>query len=387
MDHLPRTTAEKRLSENRFSGRLPGNRASMDNSRGGSRLLAVRLDSAGDVLLAGPAVRAMAARGTVDLLTGPAGADAARLLPGVDEVHTWSCPWIVADPPAVDPASTDALVTMLAGRYDHAVVFTSFHQSALPTALLLRLAGVRRISAFSEDYPGSLLDDRVAPPGDVPEAERALHLATQAGFALPVGDDGLLSVRTAAAPEGLDRGRFVVVHPGTSAPARAWPAQRWRDCVRALDEAGHRVLVSGSPSERELTAVVAGSRGVDLGGRTTLAQLAALLSRADALVVANTGPAHLAAATRTPVVSLFAPTVPLRRWAPYGVPLAVLGDQQAPCRGTRAVQCPVPNHPCLGSVTATDVVEALEELLRRTNGGGTSSAATNPPPRKNEVHA
>ena len=148
----------------------------MDNSRGGPRLLAVRLDSAGDVLLAGPAVRAMAARGSVDLLTGPAGADAARLLPGVDEVHVWSCPWIVADPPSVDPASTDALVTMLADRYDHAVVFTSFHQSALPTALLLRLAGVRRISAYSEDYPGSLLDDRVAPPGDLPEAERALHL-------------------------------------------------------------------------------------------------------------------------------------------------------------------------------------------------------------------
>jgi hypothetical protein len=61
--------------------------------------LLARLDSDGDVLLAGPAVRAVAASGDrVVLLVGPAGAAAARLLPGVDEVVVWSCPWVVADP-------------------------------------------------------------------------------------------------------------------------------------------------------------------------------------------------------------------------------------------------------------------------------------------------
>ncbi|WP_370617880.1 glycosyltransferase family 9 protein [Mumia sp. Pv 4-285] len=356
-----------------------------DFPRAAGRLLAVRLDSAGDVLLAGPAVRAMAAAGEVDLLVGPAGADAARLLPGVDEVHVWTCPWIVAGAPAVDPASLDDLVTSLAGRYDHAVVFTSFHQSALPTALVLRLAGVSRISAYSEDYPGSLLDDRVAPPGDVPEAERALDLARRAGFALPADDDGRLRVRLGAPTDATPLGRFVVVHPGTSAPARAWEPRRWRACVRALTRAGHQVAVSGSPSERDLTAYVAGPDAVDLGGRTTLAELAVVLSRADALVVANTGPAHLAAATGTPVVSLFAPTVPLRRWAPYGVPLAVLGDQDAPCRGTRAVRCPVPDHPCLGSVTPDAVVEALTSLLRDSSDD--AALSVKPPVTKDEVNA
>jgi ADP-heptose:LPS heptosyltransferase len=101
---------------------------------------------------------------------------------------------------------------------------------------------------------------------------------------------------------------------------------------------------------------------VDLGGRTTLAQLADVLDRATAVVVANTGPAHLAAAVGTPVVSLFAPTVPARRWAPYGVPVVLLGDQRAPCRDTRATTCPVPGHPCLSSVTAHDVAGALSRL-------------------------
>jgi ADP-heptose:LPS heptosyltransferase len=79
-------------------------------------------------------------------------------------------------------------------------------------------------------------------------------------------------------------------------------------------------------------------------------------------VAGNTGPAHLAAAVGTPVVPLFAPVVPAARWAPYGVPTVLLGDQDAPCRDTRARECPVPGHPCLTSVTPQDVVAAVEKL-------------------------
>jgi ADP-heptose:LPS heptosyltransferase len=91
--------------------------------------------------------------------------------------------------------------------------------------------------------------------------------------------------------------------------------------------------------------------------------MAGLLDGAAAVVVGNTGPAHLAAAVGTPVVSLFAPVVPAARWAPYGVPTVLLGDQDAPCRDTRARECPVPGHPCLTSVTAADVVAAVEKLV------------------------
>ena len=114
--------------------------------------LVVRLDNAGDVLLAGPAVRAAAAGSRrVTMLAGPNGAAAARLLPGVDEVLVWRCPWIDGAPEPVDPADVDRLVETLAGqRFDRALVLTSFHQSPLPTALLLRLAGVPWVGAVSE---------------------------------------------------------------------------------------------------------------------------------------------------------------------------------------------------------------------------------------------
>jgi ADP-heptose:LPS heptosyltransferase len=330
---------------------------------GARTVLVARLDNAGDVLLQGPMVRALAnGADRVVFLAGPAGAAAAELLPGVDEVWTWACPWILGDPPPVDADDLAVLTERVrALAPDEAVVSTSFHQSPLPLALLLRSADVPRISAISVDYPGSLLDVRHRVDDDLPEPERALSLARAAGFDLPPGDDGRLALRRPLPTADLSPG-YIVLHPGASVPARAWPAQRCAEAVEALADAGHRVLVTGGPSERELTAFVAGRRGVDLGGGTTLAEMAALLDGAAAVVVGNTGPAHLAAAVGTPVVSLFAPVVPAARWAPYGVPTVVLGDQSAACRGTRARECPVPGHPCLTSVTAQDVVAAVEEL-------------------------
>ncbi len=331
------------------------------------RILAVRLDNAGDVLLSGPALRAIAAGADeLTVLAGPHGAEAARLLPGVDHVLEWRCPWIDGRPPAVASADVPGLVGRLsAGRFDAAVIFTSFHQSPLPTALLARMAGIAWTGAISVDYPGSLLDLRHGLDDDIPEPERALSLARAAGFELPAGDDGSLCVRTPLPDvRGLVGPRpYVVLHPGTSVPARAWPAHRFAETARLLAGAGWQVVVTGSASETELCAHVAGEVATNLAGRTPLGLLAGVLGRSSALVVGNTGPAHLAAAVGTPVVSLYAPTVPAVRWAPYGVRYVLLGDQHAPCRDTRATRCPVPGHPCLSSVEPVDVLAALSSLV------------------------
>jgi len=327
------------------------------------RVLVARSDSAGDVLLAGPAVRAVAERAAhLTLLCGPRGRAAAELLPGVDDLIEWRVPWIDPEPPPVSRAGIDALVDRFAaGRFDEAVILTSFHQSPLPLALLLRMAGVPRISALSVDYPGSLLDVRHRADDDVPEPERALAIAGAAGFPLPPWDDGRLRLRPDLPEADLPAGPYIVVHPGASVPARACPPDVMRAVVAVLS-AHHRVLVTGSPAERELTAHVAGSVAEDLGGRTDLARLAVVLRHASVAVVANTGPAHLAAAVGTPVVSLFAPTVPWARWRPYGVPVVRLGDRHAPCRDTRAAICPVPGHPCLSTVDPMEVLAAVRSL-------------------------
>lgn len=329
--------------------------------------LVVRLDSAGDVLLAGPAVRAVAASSEATVvLCGPHGEPAARLLPGVDEVLVWAAPWIGVPPVPVEPAAVDDLVRVLAAeRFDRALVLGSFHQCPLPTALLLRLAGVPWVGADCEDYPGALLDLRHHRAEHRHEAEAALDLARAAGFGLPSGDDGRLRVRPAPDTIALTGpGPYVVVHPGSAVPARAPSPALAAEAVRALLDAGHRVVVTGSAAERGLTAAVAAPGATDLGGRTDLAALAGVLACAEAVVVGNTGPAHLAAAVGTPVVSLFAPVVPAERWRPYGVPHVLLGRQDAPCADSRARVCPVPGHPCLGAVTGTAIRRAVESLTR-----------------------
>ncbi len=335
-------------------------------------MLVVRLDSMGDVLMAGPAVRAVAAADTeVWLLAGPRGRSAARLLPGVDHLRVLGVPWITAVDRPVDAAMVaelDAIVEE--ARPDEAIILTAAHQSPLPIALLLRLAGVPVIRGASVEASAGLLDGRWIPgeafPEDVPEPERNLAIVRLSGYDLPEGDDGRLHVDLPSErPAALDRlpASYVAVHPGAQYPAREYPAGHFAEVVRLLTQAGHAVAVTGGDHERALTAQVAGGSGVDLGGALDLVGTAQVLAGASVVIVGNTGPAHLAAAVGAPIVSLFSAVVDPERWAPYGVPVELLGDRTAACRGSRATQCPVPGHPCLTGVVPAQVVAAAERLL------------------------
>ncbi len=367
------------------------------------RVLAVRLDSDGDVLLTGPALTALrtgpdgAPADRVDLLASPAGAAAARLLPAVDGVLVFDAPWSGYTPAPLDPAAVMGLVQQLAARrYDECVVFTSFHQSPLPTALLARMAGIGTVAGTSEAYPGALLDVRHRRPGTVDrdghdtgtggphEVLAALDLVAATGRAVPPAAQVRLALRAplpdvAGLLSGVPRG-YVVLHPGASVPSRAPSPALARSLAAALAASGRTVVVTGGPAEVALGAQVSGAGPgvVDLTGRTDLAQLAAVLAGAAAVVVGNTGPAHLAAAVGTPVVSLFAPVVPVERWAPWGVACTVLGDQGAACRLTRARTCPVPGHPCL-DLDPGAVVAAVGALTGTPPGPPPGSPPGRPP--------
>jgi ADP-heptose:LPS heptosyltransferase len=333
-----------------------------------SRAVVARLDSAGDVLITGPAVRAVAAtHHGVTYLAGPRGRTAAELLPAVDEIIEWQAPWVDFDSPELTGDHVESLVKQLRDVAPERVyIFTSFHQSPLPLALICRMASVTWIGAISEDYPGTLLDLRHHVEGGVPEPLRALSLVRAAGCELPDGDDGALRVRRPGLSEDLaetlGEPPFVVFHPGAAVPARRPTTARSAQMVAALAAAGHRVVVTGDESERDLTAAVAGDDGVDLGGRTSLAMLGAVYAAAKVVVAPNTGPAHLAAAVGAPVVSLFAPVVPASQWSPYGHNVIRLGNQNAPCRLTRARICPVDGHPCLDGITDGELLAAVDRL-------------------------
>jgi ADP-heptose:LPS heptosyltransferase len=339
-----------------------------------AHVLVARLDNLGDVLLAGPAVRAVAGgAGRVTFLAGPRGADAARLLPGVDEVVVFDAPWVGYEPAAAGRPAMEGLIDIVRSLgVDAAVILTSDHQSPLPLALLLRMAGVPLIAGISHDHPGSLLDVRASLDPALHEVEQALDLVGRIGYVLPAGDDGSLSI-------GFDRQRlrgsdsYVVVHPGATAAARAIDVGRAGAIVRALDAAGHQVVVTGGATEARAVKRVAsaGSGARALAGEHDLGGLATVLRDAAVVVAGNTGPAHLAAAVGTPVVSVFAPVVPWTRWKPWAVPTVVLGDLEITCRGCRSLVCPLDGQPCLAPATPEAVVAAVAALSRTPSGATT----------------
>jgi ADP-heptose:LPS heptosyltransferase len=111
-----------------------------------------------------------------------------------------------------------------------------------------------------------------------------------------------------------------VVHPGSTSPARRWPARRFAEVARRLDQAGHHVVVTGSPAERRLAGRVAALAGLPdsrvLAGHTDVGALAALVAAARMVVCGDTGVAHLATGYGTPSVVLFGPETPAR-WGPH----------------------------------------------------------------------
>jgi ADP-heptose:LPS heptosyltransferase len=342
----------------------------------GERVLVARLDSDGDVLLAGPAIRAIAETGArVTLLCSTRGEAAAALLPGVRDRIVFDAPWVLADPPPVDNGRVRALSDEVARReFDTTMILTSFHQTPLPLALLLRMAGVGRIGANSVDYPGSLVDVRVVPREDAHEVERNLTVAARLGYRLPPGDDGGLAILPLTATGPCDHRPYVAVHPGASVRARAWSPRANARTVGALVADGWRVVVTGSDADVAVAGTVRGaahpSQVENLAGRTSLRELAAVLAGAAAVVVGNTGPAHLAAAVGTPVVSVFAPTVPAANWRPWKVPHVLLGQQDIGCAGCRCHRCPVVGQPCLAGISAEDVVRAVRRVARVVAGRG-----------------
>ncbi|WP_442968628.1 glycosyltransferase family 9 protein [Ralstonia sp. 1B3] len=159
---------------------------------------------------------------------------------------------------------------------------------------------------------------------------------------------------------------WIVLHPGATAASRRYPPDRFAHIACTLaNRYGCPVLVTGAPAEAELVqqvclpGLIAGQRVMNLAGVLTLGELAALIEGAALLVSNNSGPVHLAAATQTPVVDLYALTNP--QHTPWAVPHAVL-SHQVPCRYCYRSVCPLGHQACLTGVTEEEVVAAAHPL-------------------------
>jgi ADP-heptose:LPS heptosyltransferase len=336
-------------------------------------LLVVRPDNLGDVLLAGPAIaalRAAAPLARIDLLASPAGAQAAKLLPDLDDTVVASVSWQQIATTA-EPPDTALVAELTQRRYDAAVVLTSFSQSPWPAGYALQRAGVPVRAGTSKEFGGTGLTHWVpAPDDDLHQVDRALYILGRLGVALPTSPPTLhaavpaqsrADAHTALAAAGLAPDEpYAVVLPGASCSARRWPADRFRAAATQLAEKGLPVAVSGPVAEQELVDAVTsdGTAGVvGLAGALDVPGLAGLLAGAAVAVTNNSGGMHLADAVGTPVVALFSGTEDEGQFRPRSVPAEVLRVPTwcSPCRQFR---CPF-GLECLDLAPQTVVAAAL----------------------------
>jgi lipopolysaccharide heptosyltransferase II len=342
-------------------------------------LLAIRLDGMGDLLMTTPALRALKEQRPrrVTLLTSGAGRIVAEGLPFLDDVITFAAPWIKTGEPA-SPDDTLRLAAQLRERaFDGAVIFTVCTQSALPAAMLARLSGVPRRLAYCRENPYHLLTDWLPDPDRDPnagvrhEVQRHLELVAAVGsyardvrlqYAVSGGARASMAAKALAAGAGADT-RWLVLHPGASAPSRRYPTALFADVARRLSrDARWDVVLAGGNEDVDAIAAMkeAAPAASSLAGALDFAELAALIERASVVVCNNSSPAHLAAAVGTPVVDLYALTNP--QHTPWSVPHRALW-RDVPCRWCLKSVCPQGHQRCLAGVSAHDVVRAVDELF------------------------
>jgi lipopolysaccharide heptosyltransferase II len=346
------------------------------------RILCVRLDAMGDVLMTGPAISAIKSgrkETNVVLLTSTSGAVAGRLLPAVDEIVEYSSPWMKATACREDPSSDIEMIDRLRRmRIDAAIIFTVYSQNPLPAALLCYLAGIPLRTAHCRENPYQLLTHWVRefePDEDVRhEVRRQLDLVAAVGFD---ASDERMSVGISADATGRVVGRmrskgidpfsesWIVLHAGATAASRRYPTESFAAVVSRLTSQGYRIVLTGDASEcsivDEIRWLSDRKNTVSVCGDLNFEQLAALIQLAPLLISNNSSPVHLASALGTPVVDLYALTNP--QHTPWMVPNRVLFSD-VPCRFCYRSVCPEGHHECLRGVTPDQVFDAAMELLK-----------------------
>lgn len=289
------------------------------------KVLVVKIAAIGDLLMATPALRALKRdprTAAVHLLAGGSIAPLVRDHPDADKVIYLDDRRVFHGGPVA--RSAEVLRVALALRREKYDVGFNFHRD-WRFNIILFLAGCRRRIGFVRGgRKPRLLTEAVAVEGIKHHIFHYCDLLRPLGIfcldfkmAFPLGAEALSAAAAKfLAPSGLDD--FVVLAPGGAANvkeemgSRRWPVENFSALAGLLLAAGQRVVLMGSGGDAGLSARVKADHPavVDLSGRTTLAEAAAVLKRSRLLVCNDSGLMHLAAAVGARVVSIFGPTHP-----------------------------------------------------------------------------
>jgi ADP-heptose:LPS heptosyltransferase len=306
-------------------------------------ILVLRALGVGDLATAVPALRALrsayprrqltlAAPSWLAPLVGLTGA-VDRLIP-VEDLASYRWP---------TPTPTPVLAVNLHGRGPQS-------HRLLAASRPGRMLAFRNVAADHPDGPQWMADEH--------EVDRWCRLLRW--HAIPADRDDL----DLLAPPERAASDVTIVHPGAKSGTRRWPPDRYAQVARALADAGHRVVVTGSAGERDRAVRVAHAAGLPasaaLAGRTGLGELCALVASARLVVSGDTGIAHLATGYRRPSVVLCGPVPPSLWGPPAGRPY-----HRAIWHGSRTDPGDAPGtvpHPALLAITPEEVLAAAVDV-------------------------
>lgn len=255
-------------------------------------------------------------------------------------------------------------------RYDVAVDL----QGAIRSAVLARWSGASAVYGAAEprESPASLWYTRPVVARGVHVIDQNLSLAealTQKTMAAPrvhFPHDAKAERLINQCLHEAGARTFAILNPGAGWGAKRWPAERYGIVARALAADGVRSILNYGPWEDDLAhAAEAASEGSATAMKCSISELIALTRRASLFIGGDTGPLHLAAALRIPVVAIFGPTDPARN-GPYGTRSAVLRNPASPTTHVRRAQ---PDEGLL-EIGVDAVADAARRLLAEVKIGG-----------------
>jgi ADP-heptose:LPS heptosyltransferase len=358
--------------------------ALFDQGVGPDRLLVIRLDNIGDMVMMTPALRALRAaspRARVTLMASPAGALVAPMLPWIDDLVVHRALWQELSPAPPDPDSQYELArTLRTAGHDASLIFTSFSQSPYPPAYACYLAGVPVRAGLSREFGGGVLSHWFRPPPDAThQVDRNLFLLESVGvptagshLELSIPPEVEFEVEALLEERGIAPGEpYLVLAPAASCPARTYDIRRFAELAGILSaRTGLALVVTGSARDRgtlsPLTGAHPSARIVPLVGETSVPALAAVIARAALLVTSHSGPMHLADAVGCPAVVLFSGTDLEQQWE-LRTSAARLLRRPTPCSPCYRFTCPY-HMECL-DISPGEIAAACLDLLETVAPG------------------
>ena len=355
------------------------------------RIWLIRPDHLGDVLFLRPGLKRLKQQlpdWHVTLMIGPWSRTIVDNDPNVDEIVEFPFPGFtraVSSSPA-EPYRLlfEAAALQRNQRPQAAVILRDDHWWG---ALAAHQAGVPIIVGSEHPEMHGLLTDAVDVAGmhSVARNTTLLDLAAErlgSAVKLPpandnsdplrweINDNDRRSAGRILANCGVER-PYIVIHPGSGAPVKLWPAERWADVVTSLDRRGIAAVLTGSASEKPYLDRIASLTGLPvqtLGGQTSIGELAAVFEKSLAVAGVDSGPLHLAVAVGKPTVQLYGPS-DVRIYGPWGDPAlhpVIKVGMSCPKCGNLALNRPV-GAGCMVAIRVEQVTDAICQILHERN--------------------